>query len=270
MTIASGTEVYNADEPPVRARGLAFDADELAAALDGPVAAIIRDDSGVDEVEDLLLGVGATEFDPEAVKAVFCADHEPEDWRVGEALAEAFLAEHRGCMFPWPVSRDEKDPNASMPGTDLVGFRETGEESRPTRFAFGEVKTSEQQEYPPSLMYGRHGLKSQLEDLRDREPVRQALVIYLAHRAVGRDWGGDYRAAFGRYIQDAADVAVFGLMIRDVEPNERDLQARARNLANGLPDAMVVELYAFYLPSGSISGLGQQIRLSEEGDHASN
>jgi len=270
MTIAKGTQVYDVEHTPVIARGLTFDDQELTHALDGPVSEVIRDDAGIDELEALLVGVKETGFAPDAVKAVLVADGSLKDWRVGEALAEAYLTEHRRCMFPWPVSRDEKDPNASMPGADLVGFQDIDGEDRPKRFAFGEIKTSSQEAYPPSLMYGRHGMKSQLEDLRDSEPTRKALVVYLAHRAPGRDWENHYRTAFGRYMQDSADVAVFGVMIRDVEPNIGDLRARSRSLANGRPDAMVIELYAIYLPVGSIAGIHSRIRLSQEGDHARN
>ena len=95
-----------------------------------------------------------------AIKALLSPKIVPEDWRVGEALAQAFLAAHRNCTFPWPASRDLRNPVSSPAGTDLVGFVDF---DRGGLFAFGEVKTSTQQQWPPSLIYGRHGLKQQME-----------------------------------------------------------------------------------------------------------
>ncbi len=271
MTVANGTAVYNVDHSPVTARGLYFDDAELSKALDGPVSAIIRDDVGIDGVEDFLVGAPETEFRSDAVReALVTGDRTPEGWRVGEALAQAYLTVHRDCTFPWPVSRDEKALNSSMPGADLVGFRDTGEEHHPTRFAFGQVKTSSDEDRPPSVMYGEHGLKTQLENLRDKKAVRKALVLYLAHRASTSAWQQKYRHAFCRYVKESTDVAVFGVMIRDVDPHQDDLRARSKALAKGCPKAMLIELYALYLPAGSIPGLGKRIRPDEEDDHASN
>ena len=36
--------------------------------------------------------------------------------------------------------------------------------------------------HPPGNMYGRHGLKAQLEDLRNNEEIRNTLFVYLGHR----------------------------------------------------------------------------------------
>ena len=170
-------------------------------------------------------------------------------------MAEAFLEDHRDCIFPWPTGRDLRNPNASPAGTDLVGFQTSHAEE--PRFAFGEVKTSAQEEWPPSVMDGRHGLKAQLEALRDSARTKHDLVIYLGHHAVGADWRGTYQAAAKRYLADEADVVLFGVMIRDVRPDDRDLRARAASLAARRPPKMLVELRAFYLPAGSIESLGQ-------------
>jgi hypothetical protein len=77
----------------------------------------------------------------------------PEEWRVGEALAEAYLVAHRTCKFPWPDGRDARKAGSSLPGADLVGFQQHGGTDR---FAFGEVKTSGEIRYPPGAMYVFH------------------------------------------------------------------------------------------------------------------
>jgi hypothetical protein len=262
---AVGTECYRANCRPVVARGLAYGDEELTAALDGRVSALMRDDEGKQDVEGLLLTVVDTEFKTRALKEMLAETGVPEDWRVGEALAEAYLTDHRRCAFPWPTGRDQKDRSASMPGTDLVGFQATDNAELPVRFAFGEVKTSSDANHPPSVMFGRHGLKQQLEDLRDSRPKRSALVLYLGHRALNAPWRAQYRAATARYLTDPADVSLFGVMVRDVAPDERDLRARARGLADGCSAATSIELIAIYLPLGSLQGIGHRVRLARGG-----
>jgi hypothetical protein len=270
IVIAAGTECYNVNCDPVVAGGFTYDDEELATALNGPVSQLIRDDKGRQDIEDLLLTVVDTEFKADALEEMLIEERVPEDWRVGEAVAEAYLTDHRRCIFPWPTGRDQKDPNASMPGTDLVGFQETEHEQLPIRFAFGEVKTSGDGNYPPSVMYGRHGLKQQLEDLRDSKATRRALVLYLGHHAMNAPWGSEYRTATSRYLANAADVSLFGVMIRDVNPDERDLRARAQGLANGCPTTTSIELIAIYLPSDSIDGIGHRVHLARGGENACN
>lgn len=124
----------------------------------------------------------------------------PDDlpgWRVGEALAEVYLIEHRQCEFPWPGGRDLKNPSASPAGTDLVGFYRYNDE---VRFAFGEVKTSNHSDSPPSVVTGRHGLSEQLSDLRDSTDIKGNLVRYLGHHATRASWRPTFEAAVSRFL----------------------------------------------------------------------
>jgi hypothetical protein len=249
--------VYAADQPPVMARGYSFTVAELDTTLGQDVSPIIHDDAGAAELEALLTGVATTEFANEALERVLRSTRDVETWRVGEAIAESYLVEHRHCEFPWPGGRDLKNPDSSPAGTDLVGFQ-THAATR-VRFSFGEVKTSNQNEYPPTLMYGRHGLKQQLEDLRDSSTVKDALVKYLGLHASGRPWLGHFREAAARYIHDRSDVAIFGVLVRDVTPNSLDCSGRANGLAQQCPPLSVIELLALYLPADSISTLPQRV-----------
>lgn len=123
MTMALGTEVYTADATPVVARGVFYSGSELTAALIGSVSRILWDDAGTAELETILARVSTTEFSDQSIKRILGSRPMLKNWRVGEALAEAFLIEHRACDFPWPSGRDLKNPSASPAGTDLVGFR---------------------------------------------------------------------------------------------------------------------------------------------------
>ena len=123
------------------------------------------------------------------------------------------------------------------------------------RFAFGEVKTSQEAVWPPSVMTGRHGLHKQIEGLRDQKQVKDALVLYLSHRAVHAPWKIAFQAAFVAYMTDPADVALFGFLVRDVSPDHRDLSGRCATLAKNCPKATSIELFALYLPAGIISDL---------------
>lgn len=59
-----------------------------------------------------------------------------------------------------------------------------------------------------------------------------------------------------RFLAESTDVAIFGVLIRDVTPDERDLKTRSQNIAKKHPAKMHIELLAIYLPAGSISILG--------------
>lgn len=270
MTMAAGTELYNADVAPVTARGASYTDAELDTALGGSVSRILWDDAGTADLQAILVGVVTTDFSDKSAKRVLANRLTPENWRVGEGLAEAVLVEHRDCEFPWPSGRDLKNPSASPTGTDLVGFQNTNAAENPHRFAFGEVKTSEQEAWPPSVMDGRHGLKRQLEDLRDSRDVKDYLVIYLGHHANGTDWLPRYRSAAARYLADPGDVSLFGVLVRDVEPRRQDLAGRADNLAAGCPAGTSIELRAMYLPGKAISSLAQRAVKARGGSHGQN
>lgn len=270
MTLPAGTELYNADVPPVTARGVSYTDAELDTALRGSVSRILWDDVGTADLQAILTSVVTTEFSDKSVKRVLGSRPQLENWRVGESIAEAFLIEHRDCNFPWPSGQDLKNPKASPAGTDLVGFQETIATTDVHRFAFGEVKTSEQEAYPPSVMDGRHGLQKQLEDLRDKTHVKDALLKYLGHHASQTNWFHRYQSATKRYLANSADVSLFGILVRDVNPRSEDLASRAAALASGCPTETSIELRAMYLPEKSIRMLAQRTVKAREDGHGQN
>jgi hypothetical protein len=256
MTVSAGTACYALGMAPCTGAGRSWTAADLDAAIAQRVAGLVFDDDGKADVAALLASVAETQFDKEAVSRILADADDVEDWRVGEAIAEAYLTDHHSASFPWPDGRDERKIGSSLPGADLVGFcsDKTGE-----CFAFGEVKTSGEDQYPPQAMYGRTGLKQQLEDLRDREDIRHTLVKYLAHRAGNAAWKERYRSASRRYLADNTDVRVFGILVRDVVPNQDDLRVRVSRLGENCPKGTVVHLLALYLPPKSIDSLGDKV-----------
>lgn len=266
--IATGIERYNVDSGTVVARGNSYTAKEVSDALKGPIAALIRDDAGSEDVKELLIGLAETGFQNKSVNRILSHQRIPEDWRVGEAVAECHLKDNKACTFPWPSGRDQRNPESSPAGADLVGFQTAEGKNKAHRFAFGEVKTSDEEKWPPQVMYGRHGMVQQLEALRDEDAKKDHLVKYLAHRAPGKSWQEQYNQSARRYLADSTDISLFGILVRDVSPDASDLRTRARFLAKSCPKRTSIELLAMYLPKGSISGLGKRVSLEKEGTDA--
>lgn len=257
MAVALGTEVYNVDHLRVVARGISHTNAERDAALDSDVRTLVQDYTGAKKAASLTSSLNLTGFQAKNLNAILTGGSPPKDWEVGEAYGEAYLGTHKRCHFPWSDRWDERKDKSSLPGSDLVGLQETGApKSQSFRFAFGEVKTSTDKKCPPGVMYGKEGLKKQMEDLRDQHEIRNTLVRYLTMRAQGADWEDKFKAALERFLAESTDVAIFGILIRDVTPDERDLQTRSQNIAKKHPAKMHIELLAIYLSSGSISVLG--------------
>ncbi|WP_419625702.1 hypothetical protein [Thiolapillus sp.] len=253
--IAAGAKCYNLGSSPSKGTGRSWNAEELDEAIEDQVAALVFDDQGKADILELLAGVAETSFEQEQLAQALAAPDDIEDWRVGEAIAEAYLSEHRNCLFPWPDGRDERKSGSSLPGADLVGVQQ---DEHGDRFVFGEVKTSGEAKYPPGAVYGRTGLKQQLEDLRDKEGIRNDLFKYLGFRAKNSTWLDRFKAASKRYLNNTSDVQLFGVLVRDVEPNVDDVRVRVEKLGNGCPAGTQIELLALYLLGGAIADLAAQ------------
>ena len=59
MTVASGEAVYCAGDPPSTGLGLEWSGEELDAALHGPVAAVLFDDEGRADIEEIRMACAA-------------------------------------------------------------------------------------------------------------------------------------------------------------------------------------------------------------------
>lgn len=262
LTVDAGDTVYELGQPPCSGVGSKWSNKEFDAALDDRIAAVLFDDEGTANIREIFAGLAETDFAQDGLRRILEDPDQIETWRVGEAIAEAYLTDHRACSFPWPDGRDERKSGSSLPGADLVGF---GVDDSGDCLAFGEVKTSSEDRYPPGAMYGHTGLKQQLEDLRDDETIRDDLIKYLGHRARSTPWKERFKCAASRYLQNSSDIQLYGCLVRDVKPNKDDLRARVNGLGTGCPKGMRIELLGLYLPQGRLDNIGKKMISGQEG-----
>lgn len=103
MPMPSGQLAYDAGTQPVIAHGLSYQDEQVSEMLAGPVKHILQDTAGIDELQELLGSVVSTEFEQEGLRQALIDETVPDNWRVGEAIAEAFVADKGNCVFPWPT-----------------------------------------------------------------------------------------------------------------------------------------------------------------------
>lgn len=225
----------------------ASEGDDLDAFLQGPVAARLNDAEGHEVFTDHLRGLSLTGMGHAALEEVLAAE-EPEirDWAAGEALAEAVLEADYDVVLPWNTERDKRNPFASLPGADIVGFqRDDGS----FKLALGEVKCSSQAKSPPEVMNGRSGLRHQIDNLAHNLSTICQLLKWLLPRVKGTPHEAAFNAVCTRYFNSGMrDLSLFGVLVRDQAPKETDLQARGRQLAGHLQTPTACNLIALYLP----------------------
>lgn len=250
-------EAYIADAPGAVARGVVCvhkAMPEILAAL----ADRVWDREGEEIVRRVLREAATTEFTLERIESILTRDLPIEDWRAGEGLAEIYLELEHRCEFPWPTLRDLRNWRASGAGADLVGLQQSDDG---VRLAFGEVKTSTEERWPPGVVTSRSGgMTRQIENLRDSAITQETLLKYLAHRAVGAPWIGAFQEAAGKYLEDPKNLSLFGILVRDVEPRAEDLSSRATAIGREVREPTSVYLTALYLPAASIRDLPNQLQ----------
>lgn len=152
----------------------------------------------------------------------------------------------RQICWPWNLVRDRRTPRASLPGADLVGFCKEGDT---VLLLFGEVKTSSDARTPPNVMNGSGGMAWQLKDEATRLDIQHALLQWLRARCESSEHRALYQAAVQRYVQSLGkEILLVGILLRDTEPNELDVTARAKSLAESLGSPTRIEITAWYLP----------------------
>ena len=226
----------------------ANDGAELTAFMQGPVAARLHDTEGGDALYEQLRGLSLTGMGQETLEAVLAAEvPETRDWAAGEALAEAVLEAHHEVELPWNNERDKRNPFASLPGADIVGFQRDGDSHR---LALGEVKCSSEAQWPPQVMSGRSGgLGHQIDNLATNLGTIHQLLCWLLPRVKGTEYEAASNAACTRYLNSGRrDLALFGILVRDQEPREADLKVRGGKLASSLTAPTRCCLIALYLP----------------------
>lgn len=225
---------------------------EDTADLENPVQALLNDSRGMTEARAALDDLARTDFGQHVLEEILAPTSAHPEWRVGEALGENHLTVDHACEFPWPECRSTRNPGSSGGGVDLIGFHD----SRRIRFAFGEVKTSHQQRWPPSIVTSRtHGLQTQLHGLSVGDDRRKWAIKYLVLNSMGRSWHTTLRAAIESYLDDPDDVVVFGVLIHIAEPRSADLTWQPKALSELRPASTEIRLIAIYLDTESLQRL---------------
>jgi hypothetical protein len=181
-----------------------------------------------------------------------------QNFRVGEAYAEVILEQEFSCRFYWNELRDTRNPKGNKTGADLVGFIEVDGQ---VLFLFGEVKTSsETANRPPQVMTGADGIETQLRDLYSNRVKRQILISYLKNKMrlfpAGHPFEIDFEASLRAYYSNPEDYHLIGVLIRDVEPDERDLSISYNELRTRILEPVGLKLLALYLPIQQSNWLG--------------
>lgn len=215
--------------------------------LQGPVRARLNDTEGSEALSEHLRGLSLTGMGQEVLQAVLAAEvPETRDWAAGEALAEAVLQARHGVVLPWNTERDKRNPFASLPGADIVGFQQDGDSHC---LALGEVKCSSEAKWPPQVMSGRSGMIHQLDNLANNLSTIHQLLKWLLPRVKHTALEATFNVACARYLNSGSrDLALFGILVRDQEVREADLQPRGISLSTSLQAPTRCHLIALYLP----------------------
>lgn len=178
----------------------------------------------------------------------FSSTIEVKNWLIGEFLTECILEDNYDVKFHYNHFRDAKNPNANQTGTDIVGFCQINNE---TYFVFGEVKTSHDMSSPPSVVYGRTGMQSQLKDLLSNSKTKQCLLQWLANKILPLPkenvFRQDYEKAINTYYKSKKKkFKLFGVLVRDTNPNENDIKAKANEINDSIHLNTEAEFIAIY------------------------
>lgn len=223
------------------------DGDAFSTFMTGEVASRLRDYEGRATFEAHLRGLVGTGFAHDSLEAILAAEvTEERDWAVGEAIAEAYLAREHQITWPWNMERDKRNPNASLPGADLVGFRIQGNAAC---LALGEVKSSTDTNTPPGVMSGRSGMIHQIDNLASNLSLLCQLLKWLLPRCKGTRHESFFNSAITLFLSSGNKaIALFGVLVRDTQPNALDLQSRGQSLAKRVQDPTTCHLVALHLP----------------------
>lgn len=229
-----------------------YDGDAFNQFLTTDVASRLHDEESSIEFEAHLRGLTSTGFQQESLQAMLdAAPEEERDWAIGEALAEVHLSQEHDVKWPWNSERDKRTPMASLPGADLVGLTEDKDGAL---LALGEVKCSSEADNPPQVMHGRSGMTNQLDKLADDLSLLHTLLRWLFPRCKGTPHEPDFDHAVKRLLDSGNKaIVLFGILIRDTEPNPKDLSSRGSNLADRLEMPTACRLKALHLPCSIIS-----------------
>lgn len=240
-------------------KGLSFDKNTSSMLISGPITDSLRDqEEHLAYKNDLLetkAQLQAAGYDPSEILLDILSRPDIPDsrvFRIGEAFAELILEREFSAKFFWNELRDARNPKGNKTGPDLVGFIEIDDE---VLFLFGEVKTSsERDRRPPQVMTGRDQMEVQLRDLHQTESKRKWLIKYLASKTRDLDETSPFRKAYKKsqfnfFRKNPCNgYVLFGVLIRDIEPDEEDLKKSYMKLSKEILSPTGINLIACYIP----------------------
>ena len=192
--------------------------------------------------DELINNLSDTGFDTSTLETVLASQPGLTSWEWGECFAYDQVEKHLGINIPWPPFWDRRLRRASLPGADIIGLKDEGNN---IIFVFGEIKTSSQEKYPPDVMTKPNdGLIDQIKRLASRETIKDH-IQWLSLRAEGKDWKEDFNKALKYYVQHDIGYIIIGLLIRDTLPNVHDLKCVLEKLRTF---EITTICYGFYLP----------------------
>jgi len=238
--------VYESRNPQVFLHGLKMnDDDDFKMFMTEKVASRLYDVEEQTEYESYLRGLSNTDFTRENMDDCLVPGTvmSKEWWDISEAIAEAFLTEEHNIIWPWNMSRDKRNPNASLAGADLVGFKV--EESK-VQFVFGEVKSSHDPENPPRVMVG---MTNQIKNLAENSRLKYGLIRWLFSRCKTGAYENFFRSAMKLFMNsEGKDISLYGVLVRDTQPTEHDLKKSRGKLTEVINPPSICHLIALYLP----------------------
>ncbi|MCG3714332.1 hypothetical protein L5F64_01970 [Aliarcobacter butzleri] len=241
-------EEYNNTHENVQWQGFRVETDEIFEQfMANEVRHRVEDEEGRNDLENHLLGLASTNFEVENIENLLnSVQNEERAWAIGEAFAEAILEQENNVTFPWNQKRDLRNENSNLTGADLVGFiNDNGQ----TKLLFGEVKTSIENNYPPGVLTGEHGMINQLGRYHNNTTRQITLVTWLYHRCKNTEYQTDFDNACQHFIQNNNSGAyLMGVLIRlSITANEQDFINRGPALNNLISGCTKGHLQAFYI-----------------------
>lgn len=240
--------IYKDEDRQVTWRGIKMeDTETFNTFITQDVASRLYDTEGHNEFVTHLQGLANTDLAQKSLNAFLTAQvPEKRDWAIGESLAEAYLHKAYQVIWPWNMERDKRHPKASLPGADLIGFRSEGGD---TRLVLGEVKSSTDVNTPPGVMNSRSGMIQQIDNLANDLSRIWQLLKWLWPRCKGTENENLFNEAVKLFVNSGNKaVTLIGVLIRDTQPNQLDLQPRGKALAEKLRNPTLCHLMAIYLP----------------------
>ena len=238
---------YSGNDGSARWEGrVVRDSDGFRRYMEEVVRARVADEESTFDTE--LLGLATTDLETKFIEGFLSSVSLPRNWEIGEALAECALRDDwRGYVYwPWNTVRDRRTPRASLPGADLIGFYSENDD---VTLLVGEVKTSSDLNTPPGVMRGRDGMVWQLEQTISRLDILKTILEWLRSRCNSQQCIDLYQQAVARFVKSKGkEILLVGALMRDTEPDERDLKAGGTRLGTQVTNPSRVELVAWYLP----------------------